>query len=358
MVSVLLKKDRTTLDTTELTRILIDTTVTRGIKDIQNDPKRSLRKLADLGKHFSTGGFQKTIIDIIRGLLENDESPYYDMLSDFLNHTDTSSIKNFGINMGYNSWTLGARTIRSLSEKKKLCMPWVLIINYSHDKCTDGNHLLVSDISRIISAAKPLGINSFCIIQRDGDLVSDELLSLFAQNKECAFFYMVSRPQITTSQASDLKAAGNTLLCIDFAEPSSLRTCKSLRESKVLYSLFFEYTDADLEVGVDEASLTKFLEYNSGMIFFVQKDMSGKSAGQEIKEIRMEQLYPSFVWDLYADIREISKIIVGEPNTIIEINSDGSFKLPKQSGLNILDEGETLEHAICSVMPPFPVGKK
>ena len=76
------------MDTQRITRLMIDTAVSRGIRDMSDNPKRSIRKLADLGKQFSTGRFQREIIDIIQGLLENDNSPYYSLIEDFLTHTD------------------------------------------------------------------------------------------------------------------------------------------------------------------------------------------------------------------------------------------------------------------------------
>ena len=64
----------------------------------------------------------------------------------------------------------------------------------------------------------------------------------------------------------------------------------------------------------------------------------------------MKQSYPCFIWDLYADVREISQIIC-ENETLIEFSADGSVHTPAGTGLNILDPDETLEHILTGTMP-------
>ena len=65
------------MNSQDITRALIDTTVARAMVEMDADPKRSVRKLCDLGRQFSRGRFQNQIFAIFQDLLRNDESPYY-----------------------------------------------------------------------------------------------------------------------------------------------------------------------------------------------------------------------------------------------------------------------------------------
>ena len=87
------------MDSTKLTVAMIDTAVSRGLKDMENNPKRTIRNLADMGKRFSTGNFQQALFEVFQKLLQNEESPYYDLIQYVLLHTDHENLKKFGINM-------------------------------------------------------------------------------------------------------------------------------------------------------------------------------------------------------------------------------------------------------------------
>ena len=49
------------MNSQDITRALIDTTVARAMVEMDADPKRSVRKLCDLGRQFSRGRFQNQI---------------------------------------------------------------------------------------------------------------------------------------------------------------------------------------------------------------------------------------------------------------------------------------------------------
>ena len=91
------------MNSQDITRALIDTTVARAMVEMDADPKRSVRKLCDLGRQFSRGRFQNQIFAIFQDLLRNDESPYYQAIDFLLRSNDPEALRQFGINIGYNA---------------------------------------------------------------------------------------------------------------------------------------------------------------------------------------------------------------------------------------------------------------
>lgn len=75
-------------------------------KNIKEDPYRSIRRLADLGRQFAKGRFQEELFSLFQRLLLNEDGPYYEMLKQLVSSVDTDSLKTLGINIGYNSWDL------------------------------------------------------------------------------------------------------------------------------------------------------------------------------------------------------------------------------------------------------------
>ena len=82
------------MNSQDITRALIDTTVARAMVEMDADPKRSVRKLCDLGRQFSRGRFQNQIFAIFQDLLRNDESPYYQAIDFLLRSNDPEALRH------------------------------------------------------------------------------------------------------------------------------------------------------------------------------------------------------------------------------------------------------------------------
>ena len=256
------------MDKKKLTRLMIDTVVSRGIESMTDDPRRSIRRLADLGKQFSTGRFQDDIIDIIQTILADENSPYYTMLQNFLDNTDHSCIRKFGINMGYNSWTYDARILRQKSKELDITLPWILLFRFDADQ---GSGIDPDRIRNKIKEATGLGINSFAILQKGGRVASDDLINIFKENEECAFFYFLENSELTASQLSAIKECQNVLISISADEPQSANTSKLLHDAKLLYSIHHFYNDDDFanvdSIDANSETLQRYFDYQSSMIF-------------------------------------------------------------------------------------------
>ena len=59
-----------------ITRMLIETFVKKGLRDIKSSPKRSIRNLVDLALHAAKGRFQQNFFKIAQTMLQNEDSPY------------------------------------------------------------------------------------------------------------------------------------------------------------------------------------------------------------------------------------------------------------------------------------------
>ena len=77
-------------------RISIENIVHKAFMDIEEDPRRGLRNLVDLGVNFAKGRFQKPFLRTIQNMLEDEESAYYTLLEQLLKkHTSLQQLRNF-----------------------------------------------------------------------------------------------------------------------------------------------------------------------------------------------------------------------------------------------------------------------
>ena len=101
------------MNTHTIGKAMIETAVKHGFKEMREDPKRSMRRLADLGRQFSKSRFQDDIFSVIQEVLQKEDSAYYTMIENALANINEESLETFGINVGYNAWVCGARIAAS-----------------------------------------------------------------------------------------------------------------------------------------------------------------------------------------------------------------------------------------------------
>lgn len=97
-------------------RLFAETVVKNALKSIIESPERGIRNLIDFALQLSDGRFQKDFFMVAQTMLQNENSAYYDLIRDVVTYVDTEKLYTFGINVGYNSCTVGAKRIR---EKKR-----------------------------------------------------------------------------------------------------------------------------------------------------------------------------------------------------------------------------------------------
>jgi hypothetical protein len=339
------------MDKKKITRLMINTAVTRGIEQMADDSHRALRNLADLGKQFSTGRFQNEIIEIIQTTLSNENTPYYSVLEDFLANTDHGIVKNFGINLGYESWTYGARIIRQKSSETGIFIPCTIIFRYAPDF---PGKMTADTISRIIKEARLLGINTFCIMQKSGRTGSDDIIRIFEENSECSFFYFLEDSELTTSQIAVLKKCANTLICVNADLDMSPEVCSVLRQSQLLYGVYHFYKESDEEEIHRNEIISRCQKNHSGMLFLIKSDSCTTSFGEYIKQLRLEGRYPCFLWDVYYDLNLIGEILTDNRKALLEFSEDGSVRLPRICSFGPEGKIPDLMTILKQVMPPFP----
>ena len=320
------------MDRKNFARAIIETTVDRGIRDMTEDPKRTLRRLADMGKEFSTGKFQKKSFGIITNLLRNDDSPYYKLLENFLATVDHECIKHFGLNMGYDSWTYGARTIRRESGERGYIIPWMILLH--HNDQPQG--LNGAKIKEIVDTLTPLGTNTYGIIREKGVPLDPVLLETISAHPQAAFFFFIEDGQISAAEASRIKECKNAVISVNISSPDAADTCRALRDTRALFTIHYRYSSDEVARFYDPEYIDNWLTYGSAFIFLFQKDGFSGTAGNFASKTRMDQLYPILIWDVYMDMKKVNRMI-SETDLFLEIGKNGRLIFPEDTGLSVTD---------------------
>lgn len=299
-------------------RIIIETIVKRTLRNIKDSPERSIRNLVDMALHFSGGRFQRNFFEVAQTMLQNENSPYYGLIEDTVSHVDAERILRFGMNIGYNSCTIGAKTIREIERKENYNIPWMVSLYLDTGKF----YIHQKKYQSFISQGENLGIYTWVLFPDENP---QKVLSLVQSHPDSAFILFCSPREITqdfTSSASMLK---NLMIVVQYKE-NVHDACRLLREKGLLYSIYFCYRNS-----YEETIINGHLIYNIQRlhpVFTILHAATECSAQvkekvyETVKQARKLQKFQTIVWESTYDSCFVDGIISNE-SCLATFNSEG-----------------------------------
>lgn len=335
-----------------ITRAIIDATVDRSLREIDEDPNRSIRKLTDMGRYFSSGRFLDQIYDILQDLLRNDDSPYYTAIRNLLRSTSRANIKEFGINIGYNSLTFGGKIIRGLEGKKPFNIPWCIVI---HTTPSERSSIDASDISHIVSQGNELGIYTYLILCGGDIQATDQLFRMFADHPESAFICLLPDGTLSGEQLNLIRRCRNTLFMFQAGIESSSANVANMKHQKSLFGTYDVYSESSVDQWISGGRAEEFLPYSGSFVILVPDASCTKETTEKMsrfaKHLRIEPKYPYVMFELRTDVMEIGRIITDSTNeTYLELLDDGSI-LTKDDTVIECRHTLSLEHILSVALP-------
>lgn len=314
-----------------LKRAIIEAAINKGLHDIKNDPKRGIRNLVDLGIHFAKGDFQKSILNMIQGVLSNLDSSYYNVVSDIIDNIDHNIIKTFGMNIGFNSWTEGVKKIRQHQQRYNYGVPWVIIFDFRTPTIDRLNNIEICDI---INQGKKMGIYSYIFFIEDG---VEDLVEILELNQDCAFIVYVPSKALKEENVHQFRLKGNGVFSVLFDENDNRETLfqaiELLSADKCLFAVHSYYNDQNIEDILNDRWIKNVEALPCIFAFLIRgencSDENSKKVLEYIYNSRMDKQHKLFLMDFYGDIDYINRII----------SSDSFFLTIEQNGYTFICKG-------------------
>lgn len=306
---------------TDVTRFAIEVAINKAMSRLKHDPERTTRNLIDLAIGFSKGRCQTAFFRSAKKLLENEDSQYYTLAKNIAFYVDPRHVKIFGVNLGYNSCNLGTKTIREIEEKENFNIPWSIIFDNTP----------TSTMSRMMKFGKELGIFTYCIFCDHKP--DSEFMDLMSEHEDCAVALFLDPVNITSECIEQLKELSHVMLMINTRNIDSFEdTALRLQNEGFLYGCYLSYEDSDEEWITSGEWLTEMSHAKPVMSILLADKNCNQSVCNKVKDYslatRDEQLYPTFIIDLYSDLLLTNNIISGESYYLkIDSNSSASSNL-------------------------------
>ena len=289
----------------DTSRIMIKTFVKSALKDAEEAPERCTRNLVDMALNFADKGSQQSFFQVARQMLNNENSPYYPLIEDILKHMDKDKLLTFGLNLGYNSCTKGAKTIRQTESEEHFHIPWLLALETGDPSTKD----FLSTYQSVFDQGKALGIYAYQLhVTKD----PEKVLPLAAANPDCAII-LFCHPSLITEEFADTASTLNNILIAVKYDDMADTACLILRDHRLLYSLYYVYTEESVS-DILSGSFFRFAEEMhspfaaTGPVPSCSADIR-KTVYDYVLKNRNEQVFRTIPLDLSKDAEHAARII-------------------------------------------------
>lgn len=221
-----------------LSRILIETTVRQTLKGLQGDLKRSTRNLVDLGLQFSRGRGQSRFFTAVQEALRQENSPYYALVQDVAGHVDPEHLVTLGMNVGYNSCTLGVERIRGQEKQLGHHIPWAILLQLD----PSADQARRAQYHRVMEEGEKLGIYTWGLMVQGDPL---PLLPLLERHGDSACFLFCDPEYVTDAFVKAVEGMYHLMPVVRLGAGTGV-ACARLRRRKLPYSVYARYTSGDL----------------------------------------------------------------------------------------------------------------
>lgn len=302
----------------DTSRIMIKTFVKSALKDAEKAPERCTRNLVDMALNFAGEGSQQSFFKVARDMLNNENSPYYPMIEDVLKHMDKDKLLNFGINIGYNSCTKGARIIRETEAREHIQIPWILALETGDP----AEEHFFSDYQSVFDQGKALGIYTYQLHVTKSPV---QVLKLADNNPDCAVMLFCRSELITEEFAEAACKLNNLLIGVEYDDTAET-ACLILRDHRLIYSLYYVCSPENAFT-VTSGSFFRFAEeMHSPFAAVAPQHSCSEALRGEVYDLvlksRNNQLYRTIPLDLSKDATLASNII-SPPACVIGFDKEG-----------------------------------
>lgn len=308
-------------------RILIQTTLRKAIRDIRQTPQRSTRNLIDMALQFSDGRFQQAFFQMAQKMLCDEQSAYYPLLQDLATHVDEEKLLTFGMNVGYNSATFGAGHIRRQEEAGGYNIPWILSLELDRESFARQQERCHA----LIEAGEHLGIYTWLLFSHG---CTAQCVELASQHPNSAFVLFCDQGDMNWPLIDCASELNNLMLAVPMDENAEI-TCDLLREAKILYSVYTVYGEDDLQRIQSGDLFCDMEQLHPAFSMLIPKPGCPRSAQEAayscIHAARMAQRHATMLWELRQDSMLIDRIISGD-GCLAGFDAQGVFHGLDESG--------------------------
>ncbi len=334
-------------------------------KYIKKNPSENLVKLINLSQKLMGGAFPEKNFDAFRKAVQDPENVWNKFAMNIINECDPGVIKKMLLALGLGAGVNGTKAVRANREKYKCNIPFIILFdptsacNYHCKGCWSAEYghksnLSLDEMRSIVDQGTELGTHFYMLTGGEPLIKKDEILTLCAENPNCAFLAYTNASLIDQAFCDRMKEVGNLSLALsiegteesndfrrgDGAYSKTIEAMDLLKKNGLFFGISVCYTSKNIPSVTSDEFIDLMIEKGSRFGLYFNYMPVGKDAVVDLipspeqraqmykwlRKVRNSQSgKPMFVMDFQNDAEYVGGCIAGGRN-YFHINSEGDME--------------------------------
>ena len=206
--------------THEMQRAAVSKMVDVLFSHMENDREKAIGQVVDLSKQFYGDSFSEEAYQQAKNILSDPDSKWSKLINSVLDQTDPHVARTTALNLGYEAFFRGTKTIRENRVKYQCNIPWLILFdptsacNMHCVGCWAGeyghkNNLSFEDMDKIVTQGKELGVYLYMLTGGEPLVRKKDVLKLAEKHNDVQFAIYTNSTLIDEPFCQEVQRLGN-----------------------------------------------------------------------------------------------------------------------------------------------------
>ena len=273
----------------------------------KEDRTETYLKIVDLAERFYGDGAKKETLDKIRAYVSNPDNRWMRFINRVVDETDPHYAKTMLLNLGYEAFFRGTKTIRANREKYDCNIPWLILFdptmacNMHCVGCWSGTYghksnLSFEDMDKIVTQGKELGTYLYMMTGGEPTVRMRDIMKLAKKHNDCFFGLYSNSTLINDEMCEQIRELGNIpfMLSIEGTPDTNdarrgeghyeavMKAMDCLKRHGIVFGTSICYTRANIEAVTSDAFFHLLEEKGARFGFYFHLMPVGNNAAPEL----------------------------------------------------------------------------
>ena len=292
--------------------LLVDSLLSKS----DRDRTKTLNQLLEMGKQFWGKGFSDEWYERIGNAINDPDNRWVRYVNRMLNETDPNVAKKFLLNLGFEGFFRGTKTIRENRTIYNCNIPWLILFdptsacNMHCVGCWSGTYghkhnLSFEDMDKIVTEGKELGAYLYMMTGGEPLVRKKDVLRLAEKHNDAEFSIYTNSTLIDEEFCKEVVRLGNITFQLsiegtpetndsrrgDGHYEAVMKAMDLLKKYGILFGTSICYTRANIEAVTDEKFIRMLADKGARFGFFFHYMPVGNNAAPELMPTMEQRRY-------------------------------------------------------------------
>lgn len=314
------------------------------LKNVDKNREEGVCKLIDFMQKYMSEEKLDVNYDKAREMVCNKDGAFNKYINRVLDEVDPHVLKTMALNLGFEAFMYGTKTIRKNREKYDCNVPWLILMDPTSAcnlHCTGcwaaeyGNRLNLTfdEMDKVVQQGKELGTYLYMFTGGEPLVRKADLIKLCEKHNDCAFLSFTNGTLVDEAFCQELKRVGNLYLAISlegFSEVNDLRRGNGvfgkvmnamdlLKKNGLVFGTSICYTSKNYDTVTSEEFVDLMVEKGCRYALYFHYMPVGNDATPDLLPTPEQRIV------VKDRVREIRNMTTGKGIFTMDFQNDGEF---------------------------------